>query len=101
MNASRRRRRSGIHSLQRKDDVNAPEHENAFLDLHLADSHRLQLITRRTDAARLQRAPQGAEQSTSGRRNQVVDRGRVRVGNVSLDPIMAGNRPVSPEAHGF
>ena len=86
-------------TLERKDHVDSAQHEHAVLHFDFAVSHGRQGAFTRHDPARLQRAPQGAEQSTAGRRDDVVDRRRVRVGHFTLDAVMTSDWSVSAEAH--
>lgn len=97
--AFRPRRPFGVYSVQGEGDVDPPDHEDPVLHFHLPDSYRFQLVTRRTDPARLQRAPKGAEQSTAGGRDEVVDRRGVRVWHVSLDTVVTGDCAVRAETH--
>jgi len=64
-------------------------------------SHRRQVACARRDPARLQRASQGAEQSTAGGGNHIVNRRGVRIGHVPLNAIVASNRTVSAETNWF
>jgi hypothetical protein len=68
--------------------VNSAQHEHALVHFDFAMSHSGQETLTCDDSARLQRAPKGAEQSSTGRRDNVVDRRRVRVGDFTLDAVV-------------
>ena len=89
----------GRERPQREDDMDPLEDEHAFLGFDFAVRDRGQLAAARADPARLQRAPKGAEQSTAGRGDDVIDRGRVRLRHVALDPVVACDRPMCAEPH--
>lgn len=93
-----------VHLLRRDpleghDDVDSLEHEYAVLDLDFPDGIRGQEPATCADLARLQRATKGTEQSTAGGGDDVIDRRRVRLGNVAPDAVVPRDRAVSPEAH--
>jgi hypothetical protein len=81
--------------------VNATEHENALVHFHFPMRYCRQMACARRDPARLQRAPKGAEQSTTGRGNHVVDCRGVRIGDVTLNPVMTRDWTVSAETNWF
>ena len=89
------------HAFQREDDVDPTEQQNALVHFHFSMSHRRQVACARRDPARLQRASQGAKQSTAGGGNHIVDRRGVRIGHVPLNAIVASNRTVSAETNWF
>jgi hypothetical protein len=84
--------------LQRVRHMNAAQDEHALLELHLA--HRLggQPAIARIDLARLQRAPEGAGQSATGSRHDVVDGRRMRLGDGGHS-VMGGDCAVRTELH--
>ena len=63
-------------------DVNPLQHEYVALCFDLAMDLCHQLAVARIDVTRLQRASEGAEQSTTGRRDHVVDGRRMRLRDV-------------------
>ena len=63
-------------------DVDPLDHEYAALCLDLAVDLCHQLALARIDLTRLQRASEGTEQSTAGRRDHVVDGRSVRLRDV-------------------
>ena len=87
--------------FQAEDDVDAPKYEHAVLDFDFTICHRGQVTFAGDDPARLQRATQGAEQSPAGRGNDVIDRGRMRIGNVTLDAVVTRDWTVCAEAYRF
>jgi hypothetical protein len=97
------RRRDLVSSdiFQGEHDMDAPDHQHALLDLYFAVRDGFESIPARHDLARLQRAAQGTEQSTTGRGDDIVDRGRVRIRHFSLDAVVTGNRPMGAKANGF
>ena len=86
--------------FQREHDMNTPDHQHALLDFYFAVRHGFESIPACDDVARLQRAAKGAEQSTTGRGDHIVDRRRVRIGHVSLDAVVTSNRPMRAKANG-
>lgn len=58
--------------------VDALHHQGLAVELDLAGDLGPETTASGGDAARLQRAPEGAGQSATGRRDQVVQRGRLR-----------------------
>src|ERR1700745_1809799 len=80
--------------------MDAPNDENSLLRLHVAGSFRHELPVARINFARLQRAPEGADHSTSGCGDYVVDRrsmGFFQFGGV--DFVMLGDRTMNTENH--
>ena len=59
--------------FQSENDMNTANHQHTVLDLYFAVCHGFESIPACHDLARLQRAAQGTEQSTTGRRNHIVD----------------------------
>ena len=86
-------------TLQDEDDVDASQYQHTALHFDLSMRHARQVAFARRDPARLQRATQGAEQSSTGCRNQVVDGRRVRIRNVALDAVVARDRAMRAKAH--
>src|ERR1700739_1717973 len=78
--------------------VDAAYREHTFLGFYLAGHFPNELPVARIDVTRLQRASEGAEHSTSGRSNHVVDRGGVRLPEFrGIDFVVLGYRPVDAE----
>ena len=87
--------------FQGEHDMNTPDHQHALLDLYFAVRDSFESIPARHDLARLQRATQGTEQSTTGRGNDIVDRGRVRIRHHACDAVVMRNRPMRAKANRF
>ena len=87
--------------FQGEHDMNTPDHQHALLDLYFAVRDGFESIPARRDLARLQRAAQGTEQSTTGRGNHIVDRGGVRIRHFSFDAVVTRNRPMRAKANRF
>jgi len=82
-------------------DVNSAEHQHTFLDLDFAARHRRQPVPTRHDLARLQRAPQGSKESTACRSHDIIDGRGVRIRHLTLNAVMASDRPMRAEPHGL
>jgi hypothetical protein len=85
-------------ALERVADPNPLDDEHAILDLDVAFGIRCQVALPGFDPARLQRATQGSGQSTSRGRDDVVERGRVRLERARRGPVMFRNLVVDAEA---
>ena len=77
--------------------MNPPEYQHALIDFDFTARDRRQTISAGRNLARLQRAPERPEQSTTSRRHDVVESRGVRVRHLSLDAVVAGDRPVRAE----
>ena len=97
----RRRHLVGGDRSQRERHVDPAQHQHALLDLHFAARNRRQSISACRDLARLQRTPEGSEESTTGRRHDIVDGRGVRIGHLTLNTVMASDGPVGTEPHGL
>ena len=86
-------------TLQHEHYVDATENEHTSLDLDLAMCDSRQVPFTGRDPARLQRAAQGTEQSSTGRRDHVIDRSRMRIVDLAADAIVTRNRTVRTETH--
>jgi hypothetical protein len=78
--------------------MDAPDDENSFLRFHFAGYFSYELPVARIDFARLQRAPEGANHSTGGCSDHVVDRrsvGFFQFGGV--DFVMFGDCTMNAE----
>ena len=89
----------GRNVLQGEDDVDPPQHEHTILDFDFSVGDGRQTAFAGNDPARFQRAAQCAEQSPAGCSDHVVDRRRVRFGNITLYAVVACDRTVRTEAH--
>ncbi len=83
------------------DHVNAPDHQHVIFRLDLASDFRRQVLIARIYLTRLQRAPKGADQSTSGSGDDVIERRRVRLGDLRADFVVLGDGSVHAEPHRF
>ncbi len=94
---------NGFPSFQRRSEVinnmNASDHQYAIFCLDLASDFGRQLFIAGVDLARFQRASEGAGESTTGRSNDKVQRGRVWLGNLRADSVVFGNRTVHAKEH--
>ena len=81
------------------DDVDAPYHKHTIFGLYLAPDFSRQMFIARIDLARLQRAPEGADQSTAGGGHNIVERRRMRLGNLRADAVVLGDGPMHAESH--
>lgn len=87
------------HAFEREEDVDAAENEHAFFHLYFAVRDRCQVAAARRNPARLQRASKGAEQSAARSRDDVIQRRRMRIGNLALDAVVPRDRAVRAEVH--
>ncbi len=85
-------------AFQRVADANPLDDEHAILDLDVALGIRRQVALPRFDPARLQRATQGAGQSTGRGGDDVVERGRVRFERARRCAVMFRHLVVDAEA---
>jgi hypothetical protein len=79
-------------------NFDALNHEYLTLSLYLAD--RIGVETLEGNLTRCQRAGKGAEQSAAGRRNQVVERRRVRLLVLGRDAIVLSDPAMHPKNTG-
>ena len=80
--------------------VNAADDEDVILGFNFTDGLRDQTGIRCINLTRLQRASEGAGESTSGGGDDVVERGGVRIKDVRRDLVMFGDRAMHAEQHG-
>jgi hypothetical protein len=85
-------------TLQGEDHVDPTQHKHTVFDFDLTMSYGRQVAFARRDPARLQRATKGAEQSTTGRGDHIIDRCGVRVRYLTLNAVMARDRTVGAKA---
>ena len=88
----------GFGRVERVHHVDAPEHEHPVLELDLTDGLTGEPPVTGTDLARLQRAPEGADESAGRRRHDVVDGGGMRVRYV-LNAVVGRDGAVRAEHH--
>jgi hypothetical protein len=84
-------------SFQMIDDPYSPDYQNVVLSLDLAHHLTDQVPAAGIYLARLQRAPEGADQSTRRRRNHVIDCRRMRLYYSRADTIMLGDGTMDSE----
>jgi len=83
---------------QPQDDVNPADDEDTLFRFDFTNDIRAQLAAARFDLARFQRAAKRAEQSTAGRRDDVVERRGVRFGERSgIDLVVFGDGAMHAE----
>jgi hypothetical protein len=87
--------------LQFQFDVNPPDDEDVFLELHLSDGLGNQPLIRCIDLTRLQRAPKGSGQSTGGGCDDVIQRSGVGFENLFGNLIVFRHGAVDSEDHRF
>ena len=91
-----------VGGFQPQPDVNAPDDEHAFVFLDFPNCVAGQQAVAGRDLTRLQRAPEGANQSAGRGRNDVVERGGslLEVRCVALEVVL-GDRAMNAELNGF
>ncbi len=82
-------------------DVDPLQHEYVALGLDLAVNLCHQLALARIDVTRLQRASEGAQQSTASRCDHVIDGRSMRLRDVGRNAVMFGDRSMHAEAYGL
>ena len=80
-----------------KLDMDTSDYQDVVLKLYLATHVGCQPPVTCADLARLQRAPEGTDQSTTGRCNDIIKRRSMRFGNIWLYTIMRGDCTVHAE----
>jgi hypothetical protein len=94
---------AGVHIPPRAKNVvgvNPLDHKNAAVQDDLAGHFGSEFAARCFDSSRLQRAPEGAGQSPAGRRNDVIERRRVRRILVRIHAVVIGDLGVDTEVMG-
>jgi hypothetical protein len=81
-------------------DVNSLNDQYIVLCLDLSSNFRRQSFVACIDLARFQRAPEGADQSATGGRHNVIQCRGMRLRNLRANVIVFGHSSVHPEAHG-
>ena len=82
-------------------DVDPLQHQHAAVCFDLATHLRHQLAVARIDVTRLQRASEGAQQSTASRCDHVIDGRSMRLRDVGRNAVMFGDRSMHAEAYGL
>jgi hypothetical protein len=88
-------------TFERVADPDPPDEEDLLVQLDVALSLGRQPSLRSVDPARLQRATQGAGQSTGGCRDQIVERGRVLGVLARVSPIVLTDRAMGAKQDGL
>jgi hypothetical protein len=86
-------------NLQLIPDMDAPDHQNAFLFLDLTGNVANEVFRLDRDPARCQRASKGAGESAAGRRHHIVQGRRMRVLLAHIDAVVLGDGSVNAERH--
>lgn len=91
-----------LRSNQLVNHVNAAEDQNVFFYLNLTSNIGSQSFVTSAYLTRFQRAPEGAGQSTGGRRHDVIDRRRVLLGNrIGVSSVVPGDGAMHAKDDGF
>jgi len=75
------------------------DHQHLALGLYLPDRVGVEAIYIERNLTRCQRARKGAEQSPAGRRDQVIEGGRVWLLRIRGDAVVFGDLAMDPEEH--
>ena len=86
-----------LRHLQHVLHVDAPQHQHCPVFFDLPDNLDRQVVGPNRDLARSQRAGKCARESASGRRNDIIDRRRVRLRLAHVDAVVFGNSTVYTE----
>ena len=88
--------------LQMIDNMDSPDHQHPVFFFYLARDLSRQPATAGVNFARLQRAPEGSRQSTSGGGDDIIDGSGVRLGyRFRVDSVVRGDSSVHAEPNGF
>ena len=87
-----------LECVERIDHMNSPQHEHLGLEFYLTNGLTREPTVAGTDLARLQRAPEGTEESASGGGHDVVDGGGMGVRDI-LDTVVCGDCAVRTKQH--
>jgi hypothetical protein len=79
--------------------VNAADHQDPVLGFDFADGLGDQPCIRRIDVAGFQRASEGTGESAGCRRNNVVERCRVRLQDIGRNLVVLGDCAVNAKGH--
>jgi hypothetical protein len=82
------------------DHVNAANDEDVIFSLNLTSNLSRQALVAGIYLTRLQRASEGADESTTSRGHNIINRGRMRLVHLfGRDSIMFGNCAVNTKMH--
>jgi hypothetical protein len=84
-------------NLQGVGGMDPPDHQGLAFQLDLAGDIGPETTASGRDASRFERTPEGADQSATRRRDEVVDRGRIQGEVLLLDAIVLRDGTVDPE----
>jgi hypothetical protein len=84
------------------ENVDAPNNQHVTFSLNLTGHGRCEMFVTSVNLARLQRTPEGSNQSTTSRRNHVIDGCSVRPINLfDRHSVMLRDRPMHSEVNRF
>ena len=83
------------------ENVDAPNNQHVTFSFNLTGHGRCELFVTSVNLARLQRTPEGSNQSTTSRRNHVIDGSSVWLGNFCRYAVVLCDRPMNSEVNGF
>jgi len=89
----------GLFSSQLQSNMDAPDDQYVFLKFNFTHCFGYQAIIRSIDVTRFQRASEGAGKSTSGSRDDVIQRRGVRFQNGWRNLVVLSDSPVDSEYH--
>ena len=84
-------------SLQHQLGVNPPDHQDVIFGFYFSDGFGHQPLVRGIDLTRFQRASECAGESTGGSRDNVIERGGMRLQHLGRYFVMFGHCPMHPE----
>src|ERR1051326_3001854 len=79
--------------------MDAPDDQHIFLKFNFTHGFRYEPAIRSIDVTRFQRASEGASKSTSGRRDDVIERRGVRFQNVRRNLVVFRDSTMDSEYH--
>ena len=89
----------GLFSLQLQSNMDAPDDQYVFLKFNFTYCFGYEAIIRGIYVTRFQRASEGAGKSTSGGRDDVIERRGVRFQNAWRNLVVLSDSPVDSEYH--
>jgi hypothetical protein len=96
------RRTIFLVSDEKIDHMNAANDEDVIFSLNLTSNLSRQALVAGIYLTRLQRASEGADESTTSRGHNIINRGRMRLVHLfGRDSIMLGNCAVNTKMHGL
>jgi hypothetical protein len=90
-----------LFGLQFQDDVDAANHEDVIFELNFSDRFRHQSSIRSIYLTRLQRAPEGSDQSTRRSRDDVIQRRGVRFQDGRRNLVVLCHGAMRPKQDGL